>query len=497
MKNQSIAIIFLLLASILTSVKAQVASRKGVTLDEVYEQINNLAIKHDSASKDLLALEAKALVKSNKEQWILLGITLYESLQNKTEVEKAKQIIKKKFPNGKSIRFEEFIAIFDTKMGLTSLEVAELHKKWETRFPPLSFEEQDRNIYIEADANMAILFFKENKIEEGNSYIEKFKSNSNYPIYINKVGTELIKKNNYPLAVTLLEPAYTRSLEATLPSSNATNKAALARSYFNIAPNYANALLKVGKTEEAISILEELVSNTPKENPVILKQLAEAFAHAERDLDAFILLHNYQVANEVDESLLTLSKRLYLKLNHQKEGNLNEYLSSLAQKSTAVLFAKHKAEMIKKEAVDFTLLNRKGEAVTLSDLKGKVVVLDFWATWCGPCKASFPGMQATINKYKDDEEVEFLFIDIWQKEDNYKELVQKFISDNHYTFHVLFDEMKDRSQSTATAYGIRGIPTKIIIDKEGFIRFESSGGVTDVYKIVNEMTAKIELARKG
>jgi peroxiredoxin len=153
--------------------------------------------------------------------------------------------------------------------------------------------------------------------------------------------------------------------------------------------------------------------------------------------------------------------------------------------------------MIRKEAPDFSLVNMAGETVKLSDLKGKVVVLDFWATWCGPCKVSFPGMQAAVNKYKDDKEVEFLFIDTWQREDNYKEVVGQFIAENNYTFHVLFDEMKDREKSTTTAYGVDGIPHKVVIDKEGFIRFEASGGSADVEKVLTEMETKIELARKG
>jgi thiol-disulfide isomerase/thioredoxin len=160
-------------------------------------------------------------------------------------------------------------------------------------------------------------------------------------------------------------------------------------------------------------------------------------------------------------------------------------------------FAKYKGEMIKKEAPDFSLVNMAGETINLSDLKGKVVILDFWATWCGPCKVSFPGMQAAVNKYKDDKEVEFLFIDTWQREENYKEVVEQFIADNKYTFHVLFDEMKDRSKATTTAYGVRGIPHKVVIDKEGFIRFEASGSGSDIDKIVAELDTKIELAKQG
>lgn len=57
--------------------------------------------------------------------------------------------------------------------------------------------------------------------------------------------------------------------------------------------------------------------------------------------------------------------------------------------------------------------------------------------------------------------------------------------------------MKDRDQATVSAYGVKGIPTKVIIDKDGFIRFQSSGSGADVEKIVHEISTKIELARRG
>src|SRR5690606_14486945 len=215
-----------------------------------------------------------------------------------------------------------------------------------------------------------------------------------------------------------------------------------------------------------------------------------------QELDAFLLLQEYILKNGKRADFSDLMSSLYVKLRDNK-GDFENYLTSIEKQAKETLAAKDQAEMLREEAQDITLINRNGETVSLADLKGKVVVLDFWATWCGPCKISFPGMQAAVNKYKDDPEVEFLFIDTWQSEKNYKELVDNFMKENNYTFHVLFDEMKDRSKATVTAYGVKGIPTKVVIDKEGFIRFQSSGGSDDVEKIVNEMETKIDLAKKG
>ena len=141
-------------------------------------------------------------------------------------------------------------------------------------------------------------------------------------------------------------------------------------------------------------------------------------------------------------------------------------------KTNALKLATQKAreELIKIygdiKAIDFNLTNLKGEIVKLSDYKGKMVVLDFWATWCGPCRASFPKMQELVTKYKDDN-IEFFFINTWERTEptETKLNVAKYITDNNYSFNVLYDI----ENIVVKNYKIEGIPTKILIDKEGNI----------------------------
>ncbi|MFD2871681.1 TlpA family protein disulfide reductase [Mucilaginibacter ximonensis] len=149
----------------------------------------------------------------------------------------------------------------------------------------------------------------------------------------------------------------------------------------------------------------------------------------------------------------------------------------------------------------FELKDMDGKTVSLTDYKGKVVVLDFWATWCGPCKMSFPGMQIALNKYKDDKDVQFLFIDTRERADNYKDLVKNFLADNHYSFKVIFDEKGEGGVQNKffKTYKLMGIPTKFIIDRDGIVRFENIGympGMSD-QELANEVSGMIEKAKKA
>jgi thiol-disulfide isomerase/thioredoxin len=130
------------------------------------------------------------------------------------------------------------------------------------------------------------------------------------------------------------------------------------------------------------------------------------------------------------------------------------------------------------KGMDFALTDIEGKKVQLSDFKGKVVVLDFWATWCGPCRASFPYMQKMVQKYKG-KPVAFLFINTGENTtpDETVQIASKFITEKKYDFNVLFDFEKEVSEK----YQIKGIPTKIIIGKDGNLLSDSfSDGNMDI-----------------
>jgi thiol-disulfide isomerase/thioredoxin len=119
---------------------------------------------------------------------------------------------------------------------------------------------------------------------------------------------------------------------------------------------------------------------------------------------------------------------------------------------------------------DFTLNTVNaitGNQVTLSDLKGKVVFLNFWATWCPPCRAEMPSMEVLHQRFQNEGLV-FLSVDIMES----SEEVQKFLTNNKLTFTTTLDT----SGNVGADYNIQAIPTTYIIDRDGKIIISSVGG---------------------
>ncbi len=121
---------------------------------------------------------------------------------------------------------------------------------------------------------------------------------------------------------------------------------------------------------------------------------------------------------------------------------------------------------------DAVLTTLDGRQRRLSELKGKVVVLDFWATWCGPCRISMPYMQKLYEKYRSNDDVEILLVNCWERVEDRVAHVKKFLANNpDYTFPVVLDLRDD----IVSGFGITGIPTKVYLDRDGLIQFKEVG----------------------
>lgn len=135
-------------------------------------------------------------------------------------------------------------------------------------------------------------------------------------------------------------------------------------------------------------------------------------------------------------------------------------------------------------ASDFELMDMDEEKKKLSDFRGKVVLLNFWATWCPPCVREMPSMEK-LHQMIDAEDFKVIAVNQMESADDVFAFTGQLAVDP--TFDILFDTRSKVSQ----AYAVRGLPTTYLIDKQGRIRYRAVGGREfnhpEVVKIINEL----------
>jgi len=118
-----------------------------------------------------------------------------------------------------------------------------------------------------------------------------------------------------------------------------------------------------------------------------------------------------------------------------------------------------------RKAPDFNLIGLKGHRVSLSDMRGKVVFIDFWASWCPPCKKEFPELEKLTTEFKGDK-----FVTLAVSEDKVRSNVKGFLSE-YYDMPSNLIVLLDRKSKAIRKYSVGAMPTSFIIDANGVIRY--------------------------
>lgn len=205
-------------------------------------------------------------------------------------------------------------------------------------------------------------------------------------------------------------------------------------------------------------------------------------------------------ANAVTPTMFTKLKEIYKSEHNGKEEGYQEYLSSLTPTALKEeMKARVMADMVNYPLTPFSLESADGKMVNSKDWADKIVVIDFWATWCRPCIEAFPGMQLLIDQYANDHAVKVYMIGTMQFGD-YKKKSVDYVKSKGFRFNLLHDavgpggEQSQVFRSLVPLFKSSGIPRKIIV-KNGVVRYTSEGYSGSPSQLRDELSTAIEILR--
>jgi len=456
----------------------------------------NMAYRQDKTSGEPLINDyiESTIAKTDMTEDEYASVTrLYNTIGKKDLAEAMSEEVKTKFPNGKMAQNSYGNKFYEAK-DLDQKEA--IFKEYTGKFKTLG------NVGNYMVSSLARAHADNGDMDKFNRYANIITDKSDKAGLYNSVAWPLVEKGEDLDTAAKLSKQSLDLMTALQknpgkqPNYYTENqyKESLVNTYNMYADTYALIQFKQGNMKEAISYQEQAIGDG--KNGEMNERYIE-FLMADKQYDVVVKkAETFIEEGNGSPKLKDYYKEAFLSGDGDAAA-FDSKLTSLEKIAHTNYVEEIKKSLINDDAPTFTLKNTDGQDIALASLKGKTVILDFWATWCGPCKASFPGMQEVVTKYKDDEDVVLLFVDTFEDGSNREKLVTDFIAKNEYDFHVVYDNKVDDSNDfeVADKYGVTGIPTKVIIDGNGKIRFKSVGygGQTD--KLVKEMDIMIEILK--
>ncbi|WP_025865898.1 TlpA family protein disulfide reductase [Prolixibacter bellariivorans] len=457
----------------------------------------------------------KYLQNNPTERNLLSEEAIYRNvLEQNQKADSVHQINMEKYPSGALNRFASYRKALNEKDMATQNK---LMRKFLVEFPKKPADERfnDDNVISYDNIYFSLLFsevFKKNynalyeylpKLSLGglvNVYYKIITIPHNrkalsddflYPYADSLVKQILKEKNDKPFQYRFLSPKeWNRKFEKMLTQEVLLTHVSLLRNSGHISEALSYA-------ERAQKVLNYTVAGLNEDLCYLLEQEGK-----QGELDSVLRKSMYH--NQVTPYLIDLLKKNYVAKKGSAAG-FDAYMRSLKKTESAgeiserILKDKRRGKMPAWELVD-----ANGKKISSKDLLGKTYVLDFWASWCVPCKASFPGMKLAVERYRNKSDVALFFVNTEEYLPTYKEAAKKFITEKNYPFHILFDnkvagaKVNDELFSkVCKEFKISGIPQKVFVDKKGNVQFISVGYKGSPSELADDISELIEATKKA